>query len=44
MSDAVHACGAKRFGGWTQDGLIPFNVLHAEMNAAWDKNGSGAKF
>ncbi len=34
-----NAYGAKRFGGWTRDGLIRFNELHAEVKADREKNG-----
>jgi len=35
-----NAYGAKRFGGWTRDGLIRFNELHGEVKADREKNGS----
>jgi len=34
-----NAYGAKRFGGWTREGLIRFNVLYAEVKADREKNG-----
>ena len=34
-----NAYGAKRFGGWTREGLIWFNVLYAEVKADREKNG-----
>jgi len=34
-----NAYGAKRFGGWTRDGLIWFNELYAEVKADREKNG-----
>jgi len=32
-----NAYGAKRFGGWTRDGPIRFNELHAEVKADREK-------
>jgi len=32
-----NAYGAKRFGGWTREGLIRFNVLYAEVKADREK-------
>jgi len=32
-----NAYGAKRFGGWTRDGLIRFNELHGQVKEDWGK-------
>jgi len=33
------AYGARRYGGWTEEGLLRFNKLFEEVKADWLKNG-----